>query len=77
MNISDLNNFTRTELAEMFVELINNMEVEGKVYANFYNNLDDKIYAITYADGLLAHVNRIKTKVLLKNKQYFEWTYLH
>ena len=68
----DLRNFTRDELDQIFVDLINRMEAKGDEYMGFYNRSNDKEYNIdkySYATGLLTQVNRIKAMVSLKNSK--------
>jgi len=72
MKNEDLINYTKEELDEMFVNLINEMERKGNEYMEYYNNSRDKDFDIdkyTYAAGLLTQVNRVRAMVSLKNSK--------
>lgn len=72
MKKDDLVNYTKEEIEEMFVNLINDMEQKGNEYMEYYNNSDDKDFDIdkyTYAAGLLTQVNRVRAMVSLKNSK--------
>jgi len=72
MKKEDLVNYTKEEIEEMFVNLINDMEQKGNEYMEYYNNSDDKDFDIdkyTYAAGLLTQVNRVRAMVSLKNSK--------
>jgi len=63
----DLKNFTKDELEDIFVDLINDMETNGNRYMDDYKKDNDRLEFYTYGAGLLTRVNFIKAKVLLKN----------
>lgn len=64
----DLGIYTKDELIEMFVNLINEMEKTGYDYWNRFDQNKDNIECFTYGGALITRVNRIKTIVKLKNK---------
>ena len=76
MEIDDLKNFTREELEEMFVNLINDMETNGNRYMDEYKKDTDRLEMYSYGCGLLTRVNFIKAKVSMKNSVIngFIWT---
>jgi hypothetical protein len=72
MKKEDLINYTKDELDEMFVNLINEMEQKGNKYMEYYNNSRDKDFDIdnyTYGAGLLTQVNRVRAMISLKNSK--------
>jgi hypothetical protein len=72
MKIEDLENYTKDELIEMFVDLVNDMEKKGNEYLEYYRKSDDKDYDIDkyiYAAGLLTQVNKIRAMVSMKNNE--------
>ena len=72
MKKEDLQNYTKDELDEIFVNLINNMEQKGNEYMDYYNKSDDKDFDIdkySYAAGLLTQVNLVRVMVSLKNEK--------
>jgi len=72
MKKEDLINYTKDELDEMFVNLINEMEQKGNEYMEYYNNSRDKDFDIdkyTYGAGLLTQVNRVRAMISLKNSK--------
>ena len=69
MKIEDLKNFTREELEEMFVNLINDMETNGNRYMDEYKKDNDRLEMYSYGGGLLTRVNFIKAKVSFKNSK--------
>ena len=72
MKKEDLVNYTKDELDELFINLINDMKRKGDAYMEYYNNSRDKDFDIdkyTYAAGLLTQVNRVRAMVSLKNSK--------
>jgi hypothetical protein len=67
MKKEDLKDFTREELEEMFINLINDMENNGNRYMDEYKKDNDRLEMYTYSAGLLTRVNFIKAKVSIKN----------
>lgn len=63
----DLEIYTKDELVEMFVDLINEMEKTGYEYWNKFDKNKDDIELFTYCGALLTRVNRIKAIVKCKN----------
>ena len=60
MKKEDLVNYTKDELDEMFVNLINDMEQKGNESMSYYDNSTDKEFdydKYAYAGGLLTYVN--------------------
>jgi len=70
MKKEDFVNYSREELVDFFVGVINDMEWKGLRYMKHYEKSDDKMFDIdkyTYAAGLLTKVNYVKAKVAAKN----------
>jgi hypothetical protein len=65
----DLKNFTKDELEDIFIDLINDMETNGNRYMDEYKKDNDRLEFYTYGGALLTRVNFIKWKVLLKNSK--------
>ena len=68
MNSVELKNFTRKELEEMFVNLINDMERNGNRYMSEYKKDNDKLEMYSYAAALLTMVNFINGLLKVKNR---------
>ena len=68
MNSVELKNFTRKELEEMFVNLINDMESSGNRYMSEYKKDNDKLEMYSYAAALLTRVNFINVLLKVKNR---------
>lgn len=73
MKKEDLQNFTKNELDEMLVNLINEMEQSGNKHLDdskkFKKDKDElfETFATSYGTALITRVNRIKNIILLKN----------
>lgn len=65
----DFKNYTKDELVEMFVDLINEMEKTGYEYWNKFDQNKNDIEFFTYGGALLTRVNRIKAIVKCKNNE--------
>jgi hypothetical protein len=70
MNKEDLKNFTKDELEDIFINLINlinKMETDGNFYMSQYIKDKRKLELYCYAAGLLTKVNMIRN-ILSLNK---------
>ena len=76
MKKEDLKNYTKNELDDMFVNLINEMEKEGYRYRYIdeWKKDDDRLEWYTYGGALLTRVNRIKAMISVKNSNMSDVT---
>ena len=63
----DLKNFTRDELDDIFVNLINDMENTGYKYMEEWKKDNDRLEYFTYSAAILTRVNQVKAIIYLKN----------
>lgn len=69
MKKEDLQNYTKDELDEMFINLINEMEITGNKYMDEWKQDDDRLEYYSYGGALLTRVNKVKAMVSLKNSK--------
>lgn len=69
MKKEDLKDFSREEIIEIFVQLINHMENQGIRYMSEYEKDNEKLEMYTCASGLLTNVNRIRNILMVKKNK--------
>jgi hypothetical protein len=69
MKKEDLQNYTKDEIDEMFINLIDEMEHNGNRYMDEWKKNEDRLEYYTYGGALLTRVNQVKAMVSLKNSE--------
>jgi len=69
MEKEDLKDFSREEIIEIFIHLINRMETQGVRYMSDYEKDNEKLEMYTCASGLLTNVNWIRNILMVKKNK--------
>jgi hypothetical protein len=71
MNKEELEDFTKEEVIDILVELVNKIERDGNDYLKkFYDGGREDIEIYSYGVALVTKVNYVKIQVALKNNRY-------
>ena len=69
MEKEDLKDFSKDEIIEIFIQLINRMETQGIRYMSEYEKDNEKLEMYTCAAGLLTNVNMIRNILMVKKNK--------
>lgn len=69
MTKEDLKNYTREELEEIFLNLINEMETTGNKFVDSYTKHGFNLDNYVYGSALLIRVSRTKSIISMKNSE--------